>query len=132
MAQEKKSSLEKITEILAKDNRYRAEAYFFLLAALEYSLEQLGERRHLTGKELLEGIRVFALKQYGLMTKTVFESWGVKTTDDFGEIVFTMVDAGVLSKTETDSKEDFHNLYDFDEVFVKKYPFKTDRTNQNE
>ncbi len=126
MAQEQKSSLEKIDEILKKDNRYRAEAYFFLLAALEYSLEKLGMRRHLTGKELLDGIKEFAIRQYGPMTKTVFESWGVKATDDFGEIVFNMVEVGVLSRTEQDTKEDFHGVYDFEEVFVKQYPFRID------
>lgn len=125
MAQDKQSSLDKIDEILKKDNRYRAEAYFFLLAALEYSLDKLGVRRHLTGRELLDGIKEFAIRQYGPMTKTVFESWGVRLTDDFGEIVFNMVEVEVLGRTEQDTKEDFHSVYDFNEVFVKHYPFKT-------
>ena len=113
----------KFNELLSKDSRYKIEAYFFVLAALEYTREDTGKPKHVTGPELLEGIRKFGLEQYGIMTKTVFESWGVKTTNDFGQIVFNMVNAEVLSKTEEDKIEDFENVYDFTEVFERNYHF---------
>jgi|UniRef100_A0A7C6A881 uncharacterized repeat protein (TIGR04138 family) len=113
----------KFEEILKKDSRYKLEAYLFVLAALEYTREMTGKPKHVTGKELLEGIKQLGLEQYGIMTKTVFESWGVKTTNDFGQIVFNMVASGILSKTEEDKIEDFDNVYDFTEVFEKNYTF---------
>lgn len=113
----------KFDELLSKDSRYKIEAYFFVLAALEYARKDTGKPKHVTGKELLEGIKKFGLEQYGIMTKTVFESWGVKTTNDFGEIVFNMVNTGILGKTEEDKIEDFDNVYDFTEVFEKNYTF---------
>jgi len=111
--------------ILQKDSRYKLEAYFFVLAALDYTRKDTGKPKHITGKELLEGIRKLGLEQYGIMTKTVFESWGVKTTNDFGQIVFNMVTTGLLGKTEEDKVEDFDNVYDFTEVFEKNYQFDT-------
>lgn len=114
---------QKFDEILKKDSRYKLEAYFFVLAALDYTRKLTKKPKHVTGKELLEGIKRLGLEQYGIMTKTVFESWGVKTTRDFGEIVFNMVKAGILAKTEEDKIEDFDNVYDFDEVFEKNYHF---------
>lgn len=113
----------KFDEILSKDSRYKLEAYFFVLAALEYTRKMTKKPKHVTGQELLEGIRKLGLEQYGIMTKTVFESWDVKTTKDFGQIVFNMVNAEVLSKTEEDKIEDFDNVYDFTEVFEKQYKF---------
>jgi uncharacterized repeat protein (TIGR04138 family) len=113
----------KFDEILEKDSRYKLEAYFFVLAALDYTRKMTDKPKHVTGQELLEGIRKLGIQQYGIMTKTVFESWGIKTTKDFGEIVFNMVNAGILSKTEEDKIEDFNNVYDFTEVFEKNYSF---------
>lgn len=115
--------LNEIDEILKKDTRYKIQAYAFVLEALEVARRLVGKDKHVSGKELLEGIRVLAQKQYGIMAKTVFESWGIKTTDDFGEIVFNLVEVKLLSKTEEDSKEDFHNVFDFEEVFIKQYTF---------
>jgi len=118
----------KFDEILSKDSRYKIEAYFFVLAALDYTRKETGKPKHLTGQELLEGIRKLGLEQYGIMTKTVFESWGLKTTNDFGQIVFNMVNASILSKTEEDKIEDFDNVYDFTEVFEKNYHFGAQKT----
>ena len=115
----------KFDEILSKDSRYKLEAYFFVLAALEYTRKMTQKPKHVTGQELLEGIKKLGLEQYGIMTKTVFESWGVKNTKDFGQIVFNMVNAEVLSKTEEDKIENFDNVYDFTEVFEKNYKFNT-------
>ena len=98
-----------------------------MLAALEFVVSRLEKRRHVSGRELLGGIREFALSRFGLMTKTVFEQWGVTRTGDFGEIVFRLVGAGLLSKTEEDSMRDFDAVYDFDDAFVRDYPWERTR-----
>lgn len=108
-------------QAIAEDPRYKAEAYVFVHDALEHTWARLEQRRHVTGWELLEGVKDLALKRYGRMAKAVLNSWGVKTTDDIGAIVFNLVNAGILSKTEEDRIDDFHNVYDFDEAFVRSY-----------
>ncbi len=120
----RKEALHNIEEIAGKDRRYKAEAYAFLFAALSYTQSKLNKPRHVTGRELLDGIRELALERYGKMAKTVFEHWGVTKTDDFGEIVFNLVEAGLLGKTEEDKKEDFKDVYDFEDVFEKGYRFE--------
>ncbi|MCX7995894.1 MAG: hypothetical protein N3A65_09040 [candidate division WOR-3 bacterium] len=113
-----------LTRILQKDPRYRLEAYIFVLEALYYAREKFKVKKHVTGQQLLEGIKELALDRFGALAKMVFEYWGVKETIDFGNIVFNMVEEGILSKTENDSIEDFKNIYDFEEVFVKNYKFE--------
>ncbi|MFH1227848.1 MAG: Minf_1886 family protein [Planctomycetota bacterium] len=103
--------------VLKKDIRYAREAYVFIFEALEYTIKRIGQRRHVTGQELLEGIRDYALEQFGPMGKTVFNAWGVRRSEDFGEIVFNLVANGLLGKTEKDSREDFKNGFDFDKTF---------------
>ncbi len=116
--------LDPVERLAAADGRYRREAYLFVLAAVEFVVGRLTERRHVSGRELLDGIRELGLAQFGLMTKTVFEHWGIGRTDDFGEIVFRLVGAELLSKTDQDSIRDFEGVYDFDEVFVEKFPWE--------
>ena len=113
--------------ILAKDPRYESEAYLFVKDALDYTQKLVikptrDEVRHVSGQELLEGIRAFALTQFGPMAPTVFEEWGIRRCEDFGEIVFNMVEIGLLGKTEKDSRADFQNAYDFDAAF--RQPFR--------
>jgi uncharacterized repeat protein (TIGR04138 family) len=115
--------LEKIVE---KDRRYHRDAYIFVREALDHTQklvlkENKGQPRHVSGQELLDGIRQFGLNQYGPMTITVLEEWGVKACADFGEIVFNMVESGLLAKTEKDTRTDFETGYDFDEAFRKPY-----------
>ncbi len=110
-----------LEQVIAKDPRFKPEAYVFVHDALGHTWARLDQRRHVTGRELLEGIKDLALKRYGPMARVVLNSWGIRTTDDFGVIVFNLVDAGVLSKTEEDHIEDFHAMYDFDEAFVRSY-----------
>lgn len=112
-----------VNEILRKDNRYKKQAYSFILASLEVARHITKKSKHVTARELLEGFKVLAQKEFGIMAKTVLESWGIKTTDDVGEIVFNLIEVGILSKTEEDQKEDFYNVFDFNEVFVQKYRF---------
>lgn len=112
---------EAFEELLRQDPRYSREAYEFVSEALEYTVSQLPERRHVSGRELSEGIREYALKEFGPLAREVFRSWGLNKTADFGEIVFNLIDIGVMSRTQNDTREDFHNVYDigtaFDEGF---------------
>jgi uncharacterized repeat protein (TIGR04138 family) len=117
---------EGLDQILAKDSRYHRDAYIFLREALDFTQktivkENRGQIRHISGQELLGGIREFALAQFGPMAITVLEEWGIKRCEDFGDIVFNMVEASVLAKTEKDSREDFQGGYDFDEAFRKPF-----------
>jgi uncharacterized repeat protein (TIGR04138 family) len=119
-----------LDQVIAQDPRFKPEAYVFVHDALGHTWARLDQRRHITGKELLDGIRDLALKRYGPMARAVLNSWGVKTTDDFGAIVFNLVDAGILSKTEEDRIEDFHAVYDFDEAFVRSYGISEPETEE--
>ena len=112
--------------ILAKDPRYQRDAYLFVKDALDHTQKLVvknnkGELRHVSGQELLGGIRDFALTQFGPMTAMVFEEWGIKRCEDFGDIVFNMVEIGLLGKTEKDSRDDFANGYTFEDAFRKPF-----------
>ena len=118
---------EAIEQIATQDLRYNREAYFFLREALDHTHRITGkppkknEVRHVSGQELLNGIREYALQQFGPMTLTVLEEWGIKRCEDFGEIVFNMVETKLLAKTEKDSREDFRKGYDFHDAFRKPF-----------
>ena len=121
------ASIEEALELmLKKDPRYTREAYFFVREALDYTQKTIGKDhrgviRHVSGQELLAGIRGYALSQFGPMAMTVLEEWGIRACEDFGEIVFNMVEFGVLAKTEKDSRADFAGGYEFHEAFRKPY-----------
>jgi uncharacterized repeat protein (TIGR04138 family) len=117
---------EAFAKIRVKDPRYHRDAYLFVREALDYTQKTVGKDprgriRHITGQELLGGIREFALQQFGPMAKTVLEEWGVRCSQDFGEIVFNMVEVEWLAKTDKDSRADFADGYDFDEAFRKPF-----------
>lgn len=116
--------LSTIESIAEKDTRYKSEAYLFVISALNFTVSRLKVRRHVSGKELLEGIRLYAIGQFGSMSRIVFEHWGIKSCEEFGNIVFNMVNAKLLSKTETDSIEDFKDSYDFKEAFDRAAEYK--------
>jgi len=125
---QKPSFNDAIAEIAASDPRYDVDAYAFVREGLDFTVKMLKksphgppEHRHVSGQELLEGLRRYALEQFGPMSKTVLEHWGIKRCADFGNIVFNMVEKGVLGKTEKDSREDFKSGYDFEDAFVKPY-----------
>ncbi len=112
--------------IIARDPRYTVEAYAFVRAGLDFTVRSLEKQRHISGQELLEGIRKFAIDEFGPMTQTVLNGWGIKRTEDIGEIVFNMVETGLLGKTDKDNRADFADGYDFDEAFRK--PFRPNLT----
>ena len=115
---------EEILEQLQERNpRYHGKAYLFLLHSLHSVLEDLEAPRHITGRELAQGVRDLALERFGPMARTVLEHWGIHTTDDLGEIVFALVDCGILIKQDDDRREDFRDIYDFEETFEQDYPW---------
>ena len=109
--------LRKITDLAEKDGRYHKESFIFILAAIEYTLSRLSERRHLTGQEFSKGIGEYAREQYGYLAKTVLAHWGITSTRDYGEIVYLLIGIGLMSKTEEDTIDDFFDVYDFAKEF---------------
>lgn len=107
------------------DPRYHSDAYFFLREALDHAVKlrkrQLGEGGHVTGQQLCESIRQLALKSFGPMVPTVFEYWGISRTDDFGSMVWSLIELGVFGRADSDSREDFRNVFSFQEAFVAPY-----------
>ncbi|HLJ11248.1 MAG TPA: Minf_1886 family protein [Planctomycetaceae bacterium] len=108
--------------------RYHPHAKSFLFDALRRSQQNLGrccdhgdERAHITGPELLEGIREFALERFGLMARTVFHCWSIYKTDDFGRMVFDLIEQGQMHKTDSDQLADFSDVFDFAEALDNQY-----------
>lgn len=119
-----------VSLICKEDPRFDRRAYDFVRLGLDHTVKEMRKKdaaraersRHVSGPELLEGLRVYALDQYGPLAKTVLNAWGVKRCRDFGDIVFNLIEYNVFSKTEKDQKEDFSDIFDFEDAFVK--PFK--------
>ena len=124
---------EKIQHVRRRDRRFSRHAYYFVLDALDYTMSNLGreaksgEDRHVGGRELMAGIREFAADQFGPMAALVFERWGVRGPGDFGEIVFNLIDAELLTRRPTDSRLDFVDGIDFRETFALKHREVLDR-----
>ena len=128
------TAAEKFRLLLAEDGRYDAEAYNFIYEALDWTLKNVisSERRtnqHVSGRELLEGVRQYAIDQFGCLAATVLGSWGVYETGDFGEMVFNLVAHDLMGRQESDSKGDFREMYDFHEVFdlAPVFTYRPDR-----
>jgi uncharacterized repeat protein (TIGR04138 family) len=129
-----------LAELVRRDPRYAYEAYEFLYSALEHTQKRLGRlprreagasgepqpQHHVSGPELLDGVRELALREFGLMARTVFRMWGINRTDDFGELVFNLVESNLMSKTDEDHRTDFHNVYDLDKALVEDYQIRLD------
>ena len=116
--------------LVARDGRYERDAYRFLRDALDFTVKEVhrgaganaaGSSRHVTGQELLDGVRRYALEQFGPLVTTVLGTWRVTTTDDFGRMVFNLIDANIFGRTDRDSLEDFCNGYGFYDAFVRPY-----------
>lgn len=117
---------EALDSIVASDSRYQRDAYLFLRDALDFTTKQQKKTkgasvRHVAGPELLEGVRQYALKEFGPMAMTVFSYWGVRRCEDIGHMVFNLIGAGIFGKTEEDSMDDFRSVYEFDDAFVKPF-----------
>jgi uncharacterized repeat protein (TIGR04138 family) len=117
---------EALERMLASNTRYHRGAYLFLREALEHTHKMLGKAdsetiHHVTGGQLLEGIREYAAQQFGPMAMTVLGEWGIHKCEDWGEIVFAMIEHNLLAKTEQDSRDDFKGGYDFFEAFQRPF-----------
>ncbi len=131
-----------LLQLLRDDPRFKIDAYQFVRDALAYAQEvlEMGTETptdltqeeetdadcarveaHLTGQQLCEGIRQYAQEQYGLMAKTVLNSWGIQRTGDFGDIVYNLIEIGLMKKSKTDRREDFDDVYDFDTAFREQF-----------
>lgn len=115
--------------ICKEDPRFDRRAYDFVRLGLDHTVKEIRRKdaartegsRHVNGPELLAGLRGYALDQYGPLAKTVLNAWGVTRCRDFGDIVFNLIEHGVFSKTDSDRPEDFADVFDFNEAFVKPF-----------
>jgi uncharacterized repeat protein (TIGR04138 family) len=117
---------EALDSIVVSDPRYHRDAYVFLRDSLDFTTKQQKKVkgatvRHVTGPELLGGVRQYALKEFGPLVMTVFDNWGIHSCEDIGNMVFNLIGVGIFGKTEEDSIEDFKHVYDFEEAFVKPF-----------
>ena len=108
---------ERVRQLLEQDKRYAREAYEFISDALTHTVSKRPRRRHVTGAELSDGIREYALAQFGPLARQVLRNWGVTSTSDFGEIVYNLIAADVMGKSEGDRREHFDNVYAFETAF---------------
>ena len=114
---------ETLGQLQRRNPRFAVEAYVFVLGGLQRKLAELDCPRHISGVELAGAVRDLAIERFGLLARVVLEHWGVHSTEDSGEIVFLLVDHGVLTKEETDRREDFADVFSFEEVFESEYPW---------
>jgi len=118
-----------VAQICKEDSRYDRKAYDLVRLGLEHTVKELRKRdaaraersRHVSGPELLDGLRAYALDQFGPLAKTVLNAWGILACRDFGDIVFNLIEYNVFSKTENDRREDFADVFDFEQAFVKPF-----------
>ena len=116
----------KIQELVVRDPRFAAEAYRFTLDSLSYTQEQYrqrGHHGHIDGRQLLLGMRDYARKLFGYLGRSVFQEWGITCTADFGEVVFNLISAQLLSKQESDTQADFEDVFDFEEAFEREFVY---------
>jgi len=120
-------------QVRNRTDGFPPQAFAFVQEGLRYTVERLFDMdaeelvlddefgdepaQHVSGAQLCHGLRDFAIKQYGQLARTVLERWGIRTTDDFGRIVFLLVEAGLMSKTDDDSLTDFQRVFEFEEAF---------------
>jgi uncharacterized repeat protein (TIGR04138 family) len=122
----------KILELIREDARFAYEAYEFVSDAVTFTQDRLGraadedeaaadDDRHVTGGELLRGACELAVQQFGMMAPVVFRQWGIRTTDDFGELVFRLIRVGRLSRSEDDDPADFHDVFDLEKALTEGF-----------
>ncbi len=136
-------ALRAMYELLKRDPRFRFEAYQFVREALEYARDHsvfdtaaspssdagvdiaASPSRHITGQQLCEACRLYGLHQYGFLAPTVLASWGVYSTSDFGEVVYNLIEIEQMRKSDSDRREDFNDVYEFDTAFVPQFARQT-------
>ena len=109
--------------IRLREQRFDEHAYLFVLAALEFCQQRMEERRHINGRELALACRDLALERFGVMAGLVLEHWGVRRSADIGDVVFTLVDLGLLMSQPTDTRDEFVDVFDFETAFAREYPW---------
>jgi uncharacterized repeat protein (TIGR04138 family) len=109
--------------IRARESRFHEGAYLFVLTSLEFCQKRLSERRHISGRELVNACRALALERYGVMARLVLEHWGVRSTADIGDVVFALVETGLLLAQPSDTREEFADVFEFDQAFEREYPW---------
>jgi uncharacterized repeat protein (TIGR04138 family) len=113
-----------LAQIRARGGTYHERAYLFMLATVEYVQTRLPVRRHVTGQELAWACRDLAREQFGLLAPHVLEHWGITRTEDFGRIVFVLVEIGLLVTQPGDREQDFADVYDFASAFAEDYAWQ--------
>jgi uncharacterized repeat protein (TIGR04138 family) len=113
-----------LDQLQERNPRFHARSYLFVLEALQSVIRSLDAPRHISGRELTEGIREIAIGRYGRLARTVLEHWGIHETGDVGRVVFALVEQGILTRQEEDRLEDFVDLFDFEEAFDLNYPWE--------
>ena len=123
-------------QLVASDRRYPVEAYYFVRDALSYASDSLelsnqfqhdlelcqgGEEHHLTGQQLCDAIREYAQNQFGYMARIVLKNWGIESTSGFGDIVYNMIDIGLMKKSDQDERSHFDDVYEFGAVFDDQF-----------
>lgn len=126
-----------VVSILKRDKRFDPHAYFFLKDALDFTLKRIaesnnGQARHVTGPELLEGFRDYALEQFGPMASTLMNEWSVRKCQDVGDMVFHLIEEQVFGKQDTDKKEDFSEVFDFEAALITPFLPKSRLANQRD
>lgn len=112
-----------LDRLKTRNPRFDGQAYLFLLSSLQRVIREMEKPRHISGPELAAGARTLALERFGLLARTVLEHWGIHSTEDLGEIVFALVEAGILVAEPGDRIEDFRGLFEFEEAFDRNYPW---------
>lgn len=113
---------EKFSRLLKKHKEYNREVYNFIYEALDYTLRSIvktnAKNQHVSAEELSEGFRLHAINQFGCLAKTVLNEWGIRTTEDIGNIVFHLVEYDLMGKQDNEKRKNFRNLYDFNKAFT--------------
>ncbi|MCB1232597.1 MAG: hypothetical protein KDN19_20280 [Verrucomicrobiae bacterium] len=125
---------EAVRAIRKNDPRFDSDAYAFLRDSLDFTVKKLRgeeseEHRHVCGPELLNGLREFALQEFGPLAATVLENWGITRCEDLGDMVFQLIEVGAFGRSDEDDPADFAGVFDFDEAF--REPFRPRQRNLN-
>ncbi len=128
MSADEALAADKLQQLVRDNPRYPREAYEFISEALAYTARHYKRDGHVSGQELCHGCRLLAVDRFGYMARVVLESWNIRRTDDFGRLVYAMIEAGLLRKTEQDSLQDFGGVFDFDEAFDKDFRLNIEKT----